>query len=185
MKLSLISAVLAAAALFPIAAQAGDSNYFGANIGTSETRYTTDDFGSRTNNETGGKLYYGHKFSPMWGIETGIATMGKDKQGSGAFTASLEPRALYVAATGTWSFGRVFALTAKAGLSHNQVKFTSSFESDDSDDTVSPMIGVGAVFKLNNSIALVVEHEFFGDMIKEDGGKVRSQLLSAGVRFSF
>ena len=185
MKFSLISAVLAAAALFTVAAQAVDSNYFGANIGTSETKYTTDDFGSRSNNETGGKFYYGHKFSPMWGIETGIATMGKDKQGSGAFTASLEPRALYVAATGTWSFGRVFALTAKAGVSHNQVKFSSSFEADDSDDTVSPMIGVGAVFKLNDSIALVVEHEYFGDMIKEDGGKVRSQLLSAGVRFSF
>lgn len=185
MKISLMSAVLAAAALFPIAAQAGDRNYVGGNIGSSSTKYTSDDFGSRTSHETGAKLYYGHKFTPMWGIETGVATMGKDKQGSGAFTLSLEPTALYVAATATWPLGDVFSLTAKAGASYNRVNFTSSFEADDSEDTVSPMIGIGGIFKLSNRVSLVVEHEYFGDMIKEDGGKVRSSLLSAGVRIHF
>lgn len=185
MKISLMSAVLAAAALFPIAAQAGERNYIGGNIGSSETKYSADGFGSRTNHETGAKAYYGHKFTPMWGIETGIATMGKEEQNSGNFRFSLEPRALYVAATGTWPLGSVFALTAKAGASYNKVTAKESFEADDSDDTVSPMVGIGAIFKLSDKVSLVVEHEYYGDMIKEDGGKVRSQLLSAGVRFHF
>ena len=185
MKTSLISAVLAAAALFPIAAQAGERNYVGGNIGAAETKYTVDGFDYRTAKETGAKAYYGHRFTPMWGIETGVATMGKEKQGSGGFTASLEPSALYVAATGTWSFGRVFALTAKAGVSYNKITVKTSFEGDDSDDTVSPMIGIGGIFKLSDKVSLVVEHEYFGDMIKEDDVKVRSQMLSAGVRFNF
>ncbi|MES3020751.1 MAG: porin family protein [Pseudomonadota bacterium] len=181
MKKTLLIALLAVAAS-PFAAQAAD-NYAGVTVGRTEHKLSAmgaslDDTG------TGVKLFGGHQFTPMFGIEGGVAFLGEGTVGSGVNTLTGKPRALYVAATGTWPVSPAFAITAKAGITHNRTKFTGGGASD-SDNVNSALIGVGVAYKLNANVSLVAEYENFGKVAKDQGVSLKSDMLSAGVRFNF
>ncbi|WP_181373171.1 porin family protein [Massilia glaciei] len=176
MKKNLLIALLAAAS--PLAAQAAD-NYAGISAGRTDHELSVGNL-SVDDKGQGVKLFAGHQFDPMFGIEGGLAFLGEGKVG----TLSAKPRALYVAATGNWPLSSQFSLTAKAGVTHNRTEFTYTGGSDN-DSANSVMLGFGAVFKINANVSLVAEYENFGKVAKDDDVTLRSSMLSAGVRFNF
>lgn len=184
MKKNILIALIAAAAIAPVAAQAQDT-YVGANIGRSEQKLTIDGFGSLKDHDTSFKVYGGYQFNENFGIEGGYADLGKMKLTSGAATASANPRSLYVAATGTMPLAERFALTGKIGAARSRTTLSLTGEADDKMSHSGLMFGVGTSYAITPTVLAVVEYENFGKVIDEDGGSLKASVLSVGVRVKF
>jgi OOP family OmpA-OmpF porin len=179
----LFIAVLAAAAFAPAVATAGNHSIT-VSAGRTTHEIQVDGGGRLSENDTGSKIAYGYDFTPMWGIQAGYAMLGKGEFSDGFDTISGKPRAVYVAATGTFAMSQNFFLTAKAGLTHNRTKLSVNSDSVTFKET-QPLIGVGMMYKINPNVALVAELETFSKVIDEDGFDVVTNMISVGARFSF
>jgi OOP family OmpA-OmpF porin len=186
MKLKLIIAVLAAAAL-PMTAQAG-TNYFGVNAGGAVTYVDASDEDFETDASSAAvKVYYGHRFSPVWGIEVGHTQLGKAKFSDIEDGVYIRTNASYVAATGTWAMGSKFSLTGKAGISHNRSRVGAEGAGSFGTKENSLMLGFGGILKLNETVSLVAEIESYGRVINESDvdARVNAAMVSVGARFAF
>lgn len=174
---NLMIALIAAAALAP-AAQA--QNYIGASAGKAEQKLDVPGFVSAKDSDTAFKLYGGHQFNKHVGIEGGYTHFGTAEAGAGESKAN----AIYVAATGTLQLTDSFALIGKAGVANTRTTLSGGGLEDKYRET-KPMVGVGATFAITPTALAVVEYEAFGKTVDEDGFNVKSNVLSAGVRFNF
>lgn len=177
MKKNLLIALIAAAALAP-AAHA--QNYVGASAGKAEQKLDVTGIGSVKESDTAYKLYGGHQFNKHVGIEAGYTHFGTAEAGTGSSKAN----AIYVAATGTLPLTDTFALIGKAGIANTRTTFSTAGLEDKYRET-KPMIGVGATLAITPTALAVIEYEAFGKTVDEDGYNVKSNVLTAGVRFSF
>ena len=180
MKKNILIALIAAAAIAPVAAQA--ESYVGASIGRGEQKLSIDGVGSIKDHDTAYKFFGGYQFNSTFGIEAGWADLGKTEITGGGETATAHPRSLYVAATGTWPLAERFALTGKIGAARTRT--TLSFDIDKKGNT-SLLLGVGGTYAITPTVLAVVEYEHFGKIVDEDFGSLKANVLSAGVRFKF
>ena len=183
MKKNILIALIAAAAIAPVAAQA--ESYVGASIGRGEQKLSIDGVGSIKDHDTAYKFFGGYQFNSTFGIEAGWADLGKTEITGGGETATAHPRSLYVAATGTWPLAERFALTGKIGAARTRTSFTVTGEADDKVNNTSLLLGVGTTYAITPTVLAVVEYEHFGKVVDEDGGNLKANVLSVGVRFKF
>lgn len=156
-------------------------------------------------NRFGFKLYGGYQFNDNFAVEGGYAYFNKDKlsfntqnsdiSGSGQIQTKLQ--AMFVTANGIIPLNDSFAVFGKAGLALMHAKSDGSFSfssiygsghiSGNADkNSVTPVIGAGAEWKLNKSVALRAEYEYFGRPKVTDSFKMdRVDMLSVGVRTNF
>jgi OOP family OmpA-OmpF porin len=184
MKKHLLIALLAIAGLSPMLAQA-QSAYLGASVGRAEQKASVHGFGSISDSDTGAKLFGGYQVNPMFGIEAGYAVLGEMPQRAGNIIISAEPTSLYLAATATFPLAPQFHLTGKLGYARNTTKLRLSGYANDKEDDNSMVVGIGASYALQNNLALVLEYENFGKVIKNNGIKLKADLLSVGLRLNF
>ena len=178
MKKNILIALIAAAAIAPVAAQA--ESYVGNSIGRGEQKLSGDF--SAKDHATTYKFFGGYQFSTTFGIEAGWADLGKAEAIVAGGPATMHPRSLYVAATGTYPLAEGFALTGKIGAARTRT--TLSFDIDKKGNT-SLLLGVGGTYAITPTVLAVVEYEHFGKIVDEDFGSLKANVLSAGVRFKF
>lgn len=183
MKKNILMALIAAAAIAPVAAQA--ESYIGANVGRSDQKLSLPDFGSVTEHATAFKLYGGYQFNANFGIEGGYVDMGKAEITAAGATAGANPHSLYVAATGTMPLAERFALTGKAGFARHRTTLSATGSQDDKLSNTALMLGVGTSYAITPTMLAVVEYEHFGKVIDENDGNLKANVLSVGLRFKF
>lgn len=183
MKKNILIALVAAAVLAPVAAQA--ESYIGANAGRADYKINIDELGSFDDNDTAFKIYGGYQFNPVFGIEAGYADLGKAEISVADFTLSARPKSIYVAATATLALNDKFALFGKAGAAHTRTTVSESGDPDTKEKNTTALLGVGASFAITPSVLAVVEYENFGKVIDEDGGNLKADVLSVGIRVKF
>lgn len=185
MKKTILTALIAALAA-PLAAHA-ENTYIGANVGRSEQKINIDGY-SFSESATAYKVYGGYKLDQRFGLEVGYADLREaEKSGNGARVAS-KPQSLYVAVTGTLPLNEQFSVFGKLGAARTHVKLTASvpgYSESASDDRASAYASIGAAYALNANISLVAEYEYFDKIAKGDGGHIKADLLSVGVRYAF
>lgn len=187
MKQQFIAALIGAAIAFPVAAQA-EGYYVGASVGRAEQKLSADGAGSAKDNGTGFKLFGGYQFTPNYGVEAAYVGLGDATGTDGAYSIKSEPRTFYVAATGTLPLNNEFSVFGKVGVAQNHVKLSVAgpgLYGSESKNRTTAVIGVGAAYQLNKNVSFVAEYENFGKIISVDGGSLKADLLSVGVRYSF
>ena len=184
MKKNILFALIAAAAIAPVAAQAADT-YVGADVGRGNQKLTVEGVGSLKDNATAFKVYGGYEFNANFGIEAGYADLGKSSVGGNGMTITANPHSLYLAATGTMPLAERFALTGKIGVAKTRTDVTATGASDDHTNQTSLMFGVGTSYAVTPTVMAVVEYENFGKVIDQDGVNLKANTLSVGVRFKF
>lgn len=178
----IIGAILAAAALSPVLAQAQQS-YVGVNVGTAEQKGELGIF-SGEEDDTAFKLYGGYQFNANFGVELGHAWLGKAEFPLSGTVLTTKPRALYVAGTATLPLNAQFSLFGKLGVTHNRVKYETFGLSGRTDSTNRALAGIGAAYAFTPTVSGVIEFEHYGKM-NDDGGSIKARFLSAGIRASF
>ena len=187
MKKQLFAAVVGAALAFPLFAQA-EGYYAGANVGRSEFKASVDGQGSEKENKTGYKAYAGYDFTPNFGAEAGYVNFGKVKLYAEDASAHLKSSAFYVAATGTLPLNEQFSLFGKAGVTQNRAKISFNndyFDFSGSKNKTAAVFGIGAAYHFDKKLSLVAEYENFGKILDVDGGNLKADLLSIGLRYKF
>jgi OOP family OmpA-OmpF porin len=187
MKKQLFAAVVGAALAFPLFAQA-EGAYIGANVGRSEVKLSIDEEGSTKKSDTGYKAYAGYNFTQNFGAEAGYVDFGKVNGNISVVKVEAKSHAFYVAATGTLPLNEQFSLFAKAGVSQNRTKITLSafnVRESESNNKTSAIFGIGAAYNINKNLSAVAEYENFGKIINADGGDVKADMLSIGLRYKF
>lgn len=180
MKKSILTALIAAAAIAPVAAQA--DSYVGVNVGRTQQKFNSAVLSAK-DNSTAYKVYGGYQFTPYVGIEGGYNDLGTGEV-KGIDGGKAKAKQIYVAATGTIPLGERFALTGKAGVASTRTTLSNVLGSDKYKHT-GLMLGVGATYAITPTALAVVEYEDFGKTAKEDSFTMKAHVLSAGVRFKF
>jgi OOP family OmpA-OmpF porin len=184
MKRTILLAVLAALA----GTAAAQTAYIGGNVGRAEQKVSIDGFGSEKDHDTGFKLYGGYNFTQNFGLEAGYADLGKLERSDFESSVSLEPKSVYLAATGTLPLDAQFSLFGKAGVARTEVKGTVSglgFRDSGKENRTNGYFAVGAAYAINNNFSVVAEYEYFGKVYKEEGADLKANMVSVGVRYKF
>jgi OOP family OmpA-OmpF porin len=183
MKKHLLVALLGTALILPVAAQA-EGAYIGASVGSAETKLNADGF-SLKDSDTGFKLTAGYEFTKNFGVEIGYADLGKPSIASGGDMAFAEPRSYYLAGTAAYPIDEAFSVFAKAGVTNNRTKVGASGIGSEKFTHTAAIFGVGAAYNFTKNIAGVIEYENFGKTLDEQGGNLKSDLISIGLRYKF
>ena len=191
-------AVLALAAGLVSAAHATDAAsatvdalgpYVGIGLGFGKLGpHNEDNDGAHGDHPSAAKLYGGYRLTDTWGVEAGWAQLGRVHNDTTAKDGSMahhkgEARSLYLAGTGRVALGHGFSLTGKAGVSFGRV---SAKDSADANVTLggnkaSPLLGIGAEYKVNRNIALTLDLDGYGKV----SDKVKAGTATLGVRYGF
>ncbi len=184
MKNNLIVAVIAAASLFPLAAQA-EGWYVGGSLGRTQQKLHTAGLVG-TINETGLRAYGGYQVDDYFGLEAGVAGLGNSTLNAGG-SASLKAstRALYAAGTAKFPIGKFF-LIGKFGIAKNHIEVVSPlFKGTGKEDKSDTYLSAGAGYAFNDRLSMLVEYENYGAQVNMGGLIVKTRMLSSGVRYAF
>lgn len=185
MKRTILLAVLAALA----GTAAAQTTYIGGNVGRAEQKISVDGIGSLKDHDTSYKLYAGYNFNQNFGLEAGYADLGELKQSSGIYSISTEPTSVYFAATGTLPLEAGFSLIGKVGIARTEVKAHAAIGNLRDSDKASrstTYASIGGAYAINTNFSVVAEYEYFGKIAKfEDGGDLKANTISVGVRYKF
>jgi OmpA-OmpF porin, OOP family len=191
MKKNFLAAILGTVIVLPLAAHA-EGAYIGVNISHATQKLSADAGGSLKETDTGYKLYGGTQLTKNFGVEVGYVDLGDGdtsaSDGINTVSISAKPKSLYLAAVGTLPLNEQLSLFAKAGVSANRTKVTVTFNGTSDSDTekkTTAMFGVGASYNFTKNFSLVGEYENFGDVIKDDGVRLKADMLSLGIRYTF
>ena len=182
MKKNILIALIAAAAIAPVAAQA--ESYVGVSIGRGEQKWSADG-DSIKDHDTAYKFFGGYQFNTNVGIEAGWADLGKMVMSDGSDSISSHPRSLYVAATGTYPLAERFALTGKIGAARTRTTVTLSGIGEGKETKTTLLLGVGGTYAITPTVQAVAEYEYFGKVFDEEGLSMKASALTVGVRFKF
>ena len=211
----LIGAFVAVTALISSAASA-QSYYLGGSVGqstiklgTSSSDYNTTAT-SKSEGDTGYKLYGGYNLNSTYAIEAGYAVLGrasakytsggvadglKDEVFNDAYFAGM--KAEMPVAYGVSAFGKLGVTYA---ISKNQTTAASSTilnancsKCSDSKSNYNPYFGLGLEYDLTKSVAVRLEYEDFGNFgnsfrgspIDGGTGRSKSSMWSLGASMAF
>lgn len=142
------AAVLAAAALLPLAAKA-EGFYVGGNLGQGRWMDSAAGVpGGRT--DLSGKVYGGYQFTPNFSLEAGAAALGESNLPSG----SVKGNATFVDAVGTLPLAPKWSAIGRVGVLRGKV---DTSQGDDYGNGLK--VGLGGQYELTRSTALVGEWE--------------------------
>jgi OOP family OmpA-OmpF porin len=135
------------------------------------------------------KLYGGVALTDYLALEAGYSGWtGKhvfDKALHGTTTEPrLSSRALYLAAKGSVAVSERIDLHAKLGVAHSRFELSHAGFHDRDLSSTEPMVGIGAAYKLTESVAATLEFEHYGTVRKQQT-KLSQRRLHAGIRFGF
>ncbi len=183
MKKHLLVALVGTALILPVAAQA-EGAYIGASVGSAESKLSTNGI-SLKDSDTGFKLTAGYDFTKNFGVEVGYADLGKPSIAAGGDRATAEPRSYYLAGTATYPIDEAFSVFAKAGVTNNHTKLGATGVPTEKFTHTAAILGVGAAYNFTKNIAGVIEYENFGKTVDEQGGNLKSDMVSIGLRYKF
>lgn len=184
MKTNVIAALIVAAGLSSVAAQAADS-YAGVNVGRTEQKFTVPFAGSLKESDTSAKLYTGLQFDKTFGVEAGFAHHGESSIAGSGLRLTAKPQSLYVAGTAALPIGQQFSLFGKVGVTRNRVKFSATGVPGGKESNTSALVGVGAAYAFTSTISGVVEYENYGKLVDQEGTTLKANMISVGIRSTF
>ena len=163
--------------------------YVGISLGVSKLGPRSEgNDGSHGDRPGVAKFYGGYRLTDTWGVEAGWVQLGRVHKDTTANDGSKvqhngDVHSLYLAGTGRVALGAGFSLTGKAGVSFGRV---SAKESADTDFTLggskaSPLLGIGAEYKVNRNIALTFDLDGYGKV----SDKVKAGTATIGLRYGF
>jgi opacity protein-like surface antigen len=180
--------ILAAATLVAgSAAHAQQSTTFKPYVGVGVASTSNRDTDSR---HADAKIFGGVDFTDNLGVEAGYVNFAsRDRQYSetltgipGGVKSTTKGYGAYVAAKYTVPITDRFSAYGKLGLAHSQRKWSNSLGYSSTDNDNDVYAGLGAQYKLNDTLSLVGEYENFGK--RKDIG-ARAGVWSAGLKVGF
>lgn len=163
--------------------------YMGIGLGVSKLgpRHEGKD-GAHGERPGAAKLYGGYRLTETWGMEAGLVKLGRVHNDTIAKDGSKvhhngEAQSLYVAGTGRLALGHGFSLTGKAGVSFGRVSAKGSGDTNFAlgGNKASPLLGIGADYKVNRNVALTFDLDGYGKV----SDKVKAATATVGARYSF
>lgn len=179
MQKKLLAALLSAALLSPVAAQA-DGSYVKFSAGQSEYK---GDLGK--DHETALSLAYGFAVDKNVDIELGYIHFGKVKNAEPGYSVTAERQAFYLAGVGSMPLTGAFSASAKLGLAVNRYEdHLLSIVGNESEKVtkIRPMLGLGTSYQFTKEVAGVLEYQYFGKISNAD---VKTSALTLGVKYGF
>jgi OmpA-OmpF porin, OOP family len=158
---------------------------FGAAFGNRETDNSGYDEDERSGSGT--KIFAGYQFTEHFGVQAGYVHINRLNQNTGAGATLVKQtvtgQSTYLAGTARLPLGRMFALTAKAGVSLGRVTDADPSTTAGSlqGRKTSLMGGTGAEFILNRNVLFAVELESYGRI----AAKVNGHTMTIGTRYTF
>jgi len=191
-----ISALILALPFFaglPAHAEPGDTSRFYAGLATGQSKSTLENAAgerfSSKNHPLPVKLYGGINLTDHLALEAGVAgATGKYEFDRRLYGTAAEPRlssrALYLAVKGTVAVGDRVDLHAKLGAAHSRFEMSHAGPADHTLSGTRPMFGIGAAYKLTDTVAATLEFEHYGT-VKEKNSRLSQRQLQAGLKFGF
>lgn len=200
---TLLSLALLATSGAAVADDAGSSWYLLGEVSHSKTKLDTATsdaaLGGATStitkdNGTQWRLQLGYKFNPNFAIEGGYIDLGKAQFRStggtltGTADGTVKAGGVDLAAVGILPLNDRFSLFGKAGLVAARVKSSLDVAppGDTKSNVVSPLLGLGVSYKLNDNVDLRAEYDHVSKLGKSGTtDKLSSNMLSAGIAYHF
>jgi len=168
-----------------------DSSYFNNVLSSNGSPASSS---STSGSGTQWRLQLGYQFNDTLAVEGGYIDFGKAKYSAnyagGSAQGSLKAGGVDIAGVASLPLNEQFALLGKLGVVVAQVKSslsTDTLGSFGSKKTVlSPLIGVGAVYKLNAAWDVRADLDYVSGLGKTDTtGKMSTTMLSLGAVYHF
>lgn len=155
--------------------------YAGAAVGTA-AQLTHVRNGVRTDSDRPNpfRVYGGYDLNKNFAIEAGYTYFGGFDYPNGLKT---EIGSLHVAMKAGMALGESFTLYGKAGASRMSVEQDGPFGSGKVHD-VRPLIGVGASYRLTDSLALTLDVTDYG-RVKKPGLSLKPRTIELGLRYQW
>ena len=170
-----------------------DDKRFYVGIATGQSKSTLENSAgerfSSKNHPLRVKLYGGFELSEYLALEGGFAGVASRYKFDRELTGTgqeprLSSRALYLALKGTVAVSDRLALHAKLGAAHSRFEMTNAGAHDGTLSGTKPMFGVGAAYKLTQSVAATLEFEHYGT-VRAKEAKLSQRQLQVGLKFGF
>ena len=110
------------------------------------------------------------------------------RDSGGGATVWAKPKALYAAVVGELPVAPQFSVLGKFGVARTKTTIGATMAGvteSSSEKETSPVIGIGAAYALTDNVKLIAEYETFGKVAKGDGGHLKVDNLSVGLRMAF
>jgi OOP family OmpA-OmpF porin len=208
--LAIVAATVGCAVMLP--AHAADSGFYvGAGVGASQlaeknggvdTGLAAQGIGSASSikkNATTFGLNLGYQFTPNWAVEGGYTDLGShdingtvSSPASDGLSGKVKARMWNVAAVGTLPLEGGFGVYAKLGVARTDTKVDIASTTgattplDTKDDRWSPLIGVGALYRINENLDATVEYNRIDRLGSDNStGRFDANTVMAGLRYRF
>ena len=173
-----------------------DGWYLGTSVGRSEIKTTNDNANDDTSKGTGTgfKLYGGYQFNDYFALEgqyirLATAKYRSNRPGGYQLDESDKFSGLAFDAVGILPISDSFSLLGKLGVMQTQIQSDWQYGSESGsakDSRTTPLIGIGAEYKLTPALALRAEYEYYGKIHSDDNTvKIKMDMLSVGMRYTF
>lgn len=182
----LIPAVIAAISC-NLTFAAEPASYVSVSLGSAEQKLSVDGF-DVSKSDTAFQIAGGYRMAPNVGVEVGYTNFGTGEIAAEGLSASSKPESIHLAVTGAWEVSPQFAVTGKLGIAHTRTKLEASgpgYTESATETSNSLMYGVGVSYAFAPSVAVIVDYQDFGKIVKGDGADLKGHVVSAGVRYSF
>lgn len=173
------------------AAHAQERGYVGLTLGPSKAGIANaaGERVEQNNDVIAVKGYGGYTLSEHFAIEGGYAgTSKKPSFDKARLNAAADPQAqmsaLYVALRGKAAISSSVDLFAKLGVARNHFELDGAGAQDFDVTAVKPMVGVGAAWRLTDTVALTAELEHYG-RVRKDNRRLAQNRAQVGVQFGF
>jgi OmpA-OmpF porin, OOP family len=142
---------------------------------------------STTKNGIGEKFFAGYQLTENFGTEIGIIKSSELKRSFIVDGKTLQQtgkvNSVYVAAMGRIALSPQFAVTGRLGVARGKFSGTNvlPIASAITGSKTSPLLGVGVEYRFTPKLAGTVDYDY----LPKTSERLRSGLLSAGIKFTF
>ena len=183
----ILTGLLAATAFSPSAhaAETAATSYMGVSAGSVDQKISVAGVGSGKESTTAYKVYGGFPFDNRFALELGYTDLGKVEESDGTSTVSAQPKALTAALVISQPLGDKFSVFGKLGLASTNPTLRANGIKVDHGSKSSLLAGIGATFNITSKLTVLIEYESYGTLIEHQNVKLKANMASAGIRYSF
>ena len=181
MKKNLLIALIAAAAIAPVAAYA--QAYVGATGGIAHQKAANAGTELK-DHDISFKFFGGYQFEKHFGVEAGYVLLNSLRTDADP-SYTVTPQTAYLATTVFYPLNNKFSLTGKFGIASTRTEVASSTMKPQFHRHTSPVLGFGMSYVLTPSIIAVAEYENFGKVVNDNAGTLKADNLAVGIRVNF